>query len=83
MTQAVADAPKGSGLNESYVRLQAIRMHLALGEQDPAMDGIEDLLTRQSFVTRGYLKADPMFTPLKNNERFKRIVSGGMDRPRG
>ncbi len=83
MTQAVADAPKGSGLNESYVRLQAIRMHLALGEQDEAMNGIEDLLTRQSYVTRGYLKADPMFTPLKNNERFKRIVSGGMDRPRG
>ncbi|MBP9106519.1 MAG: protein kinase [Gemmatimonadaceae bacterium] len=83
MTQAVADAPKGSGLNETYVRLQAIRMHLALGEQDAALDGIEDILTRQSFVTRGYLKSDPMFAPLKNNERFKRIVSGGMDRPRG
>jgi len=83
MAQAIADAPAGSGLNESYVRLQAIRMHLALGEQDAAMNGIEDLLTRQSYVTRGYLKADPMFTPLKNNERFKRIVAGGMDRPRG
>jgi serine/threonine-protein kinase len=84
MAQAIADAPPGkSGLNESYVRLQAIRMHLALGEQDAALNGIEDLLTRQSYVTRGYLKADPMFTPLKNNERFKRIVSGGMDRPRG
>ena len=58
-------------------------MHLALGEQGAALDGIEDILTRQSFVTRGYLKADPMFAPLKNNERFKRIVSGGMDRPRG
>lgn len=83
MAQAIADAPKGSGLNESYVRLQAIRMHLALGEHEEAMNGIEDLLTRQSYVTRGYLKADPMFAPLKDNERFKRIVSGGMDRPRG
>ena len=83
MAQAIADAPAGSGLNESYVRLQAVRMHLALGEQDQAMNGIEDLLTRQSYVTRGFLKADPMFTPLKNNERFKRIVAGGMDRPRG
>lgn len=83
MPQAVADAPKGSGINEAYVCLQAIRMHLALGENGPAMDMIEDLLTRQSFQTRGYLKVDPMFAPLRNNERFKQFISGGITRPTG
>jgi hypothetical protein len=81
MAQAITDAPKGSGLNETYVRTQAIRMHLALGEKDQALDGIEDLLTRQSYVTRGFLKSDPMFAPLKNNERFARLAAGGIKAP--
>ncbi len=79
--RALRDAESSLPANRNYVRLQAIRTHIALDQQDRALELLEEQLASQSDVTRGYLKADPMFAPLKGNPRFEALVVGGINRP--
>jgi serine/threonine-protein kinase len=79
--RALADTVGSNNLNTNYVLLQWIRTQLAIGETTKALDGLEELVGRQYYVTRGYLKADPMFKPLKGNPRFEALVVGGIGRP--
>ncbi|HPF63125.1 MAG TPA: protein kinase [Gemmatimonadales bacterium] len=79
--RALADTVGVPENNRHYVLQQWIRTQLAIGEIGKALDGLEDLTGRQYYVTRGYLKADPMFKPLKGNPRFEAMVVGGIGRP--
>ncbi|MDX2207807.1 MAG: protein kinase [Gemmatimonadales bacterium] len=80
--RAVSSAREGDNSNGPYARVQRIRVLMAAGETDKAIDGVEDLLQRQYYVTRGYLKVDPTYAPLKGNPRFERLLVGGLDVPR-
>jgi hypothetical protein len=55
--------------------MQRIRVYLAAGQQDKAIDYIEDLMGRQYFLKPGYLKVDPTFDPLRNNPRFQKLLA--------
>jgi hypothetical protein len=45
------------------------------------MDQLELVLGRETYVTRGYLKTDPTFAPLRGNSRFERMVAGNIGVP--
>jgi serine/threonine protein kinase len=54
----------------NYNRHQLARIYILTGEQDRALEVLESLLER-------WLRVDPTFDPLRNNPRFRRLVSSG------
>jgi hypothetical protein len=47
------------------------------------MDLLEEAVeSRGPYVTRGYLKTDPVFRSLDGNPRFERLKVGGIDAPK-
>jgi serine/threonine-protein kinase len=76
---AIRNAP-ATGIDDPYTRLQQVRILLVAGQTDKAIDGIEDLLTRQYLVTPGWLALDPTFTPLTGNPRFERLLTSEITR---
>jgi hypothetical protein len=58
-----------------YVQHQLVRVYLALGEYDAAMDGIEKLLPIPYFLTAPRMRIDPEFRALKGNPRFEKILA--------
>jgi eukaryotic-like serine/threonine-protein kinase len=79
--QALASATSSRDPNVPYVRLQAIRTYLATGNNGKALDALQQLLTDVSYVTRGYLKVDPTFKPLRGNPRFEQMLLPGITLP--
>jgi eukaryotic-like serine/threonine-protein kinase len=59
-----------------YVEHQLARIYLAVGEPEKALDHLEPLLRIPYYLSPGWLKIDPNFTPLKGNPRFERLVAG-------
>ena len=72
---AVARAPHANNNDAPYARLQRIRVLLAADRFDQALDAIEELMGYQYFITPGYLRVDPLFTPLEGNPRFERLLA--------
>jgi hypothetical protein len=62
--------------NRSYDQLLLVRLYLALGEQEKALDMIGKVLTEDFYITPAWLKIDPTFRTLKGNPRFERMVKG-------
>ncbi len=81
LADAVASDPKSN--NTSYARLQVVRVYLANGQNDKAMDELERLLQAQYYITRGWLKVDPTFKPLRNNPRFQKLLVPPVQNPVG
>ena len=81
--EAVAAGERGVALsleeqnaaNDQYSTLQLVRIHLALGQQEPALDRIEQLLRVPSYVSPGWMRVDPMFQALRGNPRFERLIA--------
>ena len=73
--RAVTIEKTGQG-NESYNMLLLVRTYLALGEQEKALDVIEQLLRRPWYLTPAWLGIDPTFRSLKGNPRFEKMVKG-------
>jgi serine/threonine protein kinase/tetratricopeptide (TPR) repeat protein len=60
----------------AYIQHQLARIYLLVGEPDKALDQLEPLLKVPYFLSPGWLRIDPTFTPLKGNPRFERLVAG-------
>jgi hypothetical protein len=58
-----------------YVQHQLVRVYLALGENDAAMDQIERLLPIPYFLTAPRMRVDPEFSMLKGNPRFEKLLA--------
>jgi len=58
-----------------YVQHQLLRVYLALGENDVAMDQIEKLLPIPYFLSAPRMRIDPEFSALKGNPRFEKILA--------
>lgn len=63
------DAFDGPKLTEALAEIYAI-----VGEHDKAIDLLDDLLSRPSFVTVASLKVLPMWDWLRNNPRFNEVL---------
>ena len=59
-----------------YYPLQLARIYLLVGEPEKALDQLEPLLRMPYYLSPGWLRIDPTFTPLKGNPRFERLVAG-------
>jgi serine/threonine-protein kinase len=59
-----------------YVQHQLARIYIQVGEPEKALDQLEPLLKIPYFLSPGWLRIDPTFTPLRGNPRFERLVAG-------
>lgn len=74
---AVAATPYAtSSVTAAYFRRVLSRLYLAVGENEKALDLIEELLKRPGELTPGWLRIDPEYAPLKGNPRFEKLIAG-------
>jgi serine/threonine-protein kinase len=58
-----------------YIQHQLVRIYLALGEHEAALDTLEPLLGMPYTLTPAWLRIDPMFDPIRAHPRFARLVN--------
>ena len=61
-------------VNGPYFKYQVARICIQAGQYDRALDLIEPLLSKPGDLTPGWLRIDPIFTPLRGNPRFERLI---------
>jgi eukaryotic-like serine/threonine-protein kinase len=75
---AIAAAERSLALREStfepYYRYQVARVYIQAGEYERALDLLEPLTSQAGDITPGWLRIDPVFTPLRGNPRFERLI---------
>jgi TolB-like protein len=60
-----------------YVQHQLARVYLLSGEPEKALDLVQVLLSVPYVLSPGYLKVDPGFASVRNNQRFQRFLKQG------
>jgi len=57
-----------------YYKYQVVRILIQAGQPERALDLLEPLLRVPGDLTPGWLNIDPIFTPLRGNPRFERLL---------
>ena len=57
------------------------QVYVWTGDHARALDAVETLVRLPGYLTYGYLLKDPMWTPLRDEPRFKQIVAGLAPKP--
>jgi eukaryotic-like serine/threonine-protein kinase len=65
-----------NGFTGPYLRHQLARIYILTGEPERAIDELEPLLRIPYLLSRGWLRIDPTFDPLRSNPRFQRLLEG-------
>jgi TolB-like protein/Tfp pilus assembly protein PilF len=74
--RAVAQVPPSKdAVNGAYSQHQLVRIYIAAGEPEKALDQLEALMKIPYYVTPAWLKIDPNFDPIRNNPRFQKLVA--------
>ncbi|HET7602709.1 MAG TPA: protein kinase [Gemmatimonadales bacterium] len=73
--RAIAMYRTDASASLAYDGLQLVRIYLATGRLNEAMDALEELRKHPTPITPGWMKIDPLFAPLKGNARFERMVN--------
>ena len=60
----------------TYVQHQLIRIYLLAGRKEEALDLLEPLLAMPYTLTPAWIRIDPMFEPLRDHPRFRKLVEG-------
>jgi hypothetical protein len=67
---------RGRVVEGPYVRHAFAEIYLLLDEPEKALDQLEPVLKVPYWVSPGWLRIDPIFAPLRGNQRFERLVRG-------
>jgi tetratricopeptide (TPR) repeat protein len=73
--EVLARNGQGVSVNSEYDRLQTVRIYLAIGQADAALDQLDRLLRNGFYITPAWLRLDPLFGPLKGNPRFEQMAA--------
>jgi TolB-like protein len=68
--------PRVDPENGYYIVFQAIRINLALGRLDPALELLSGLLTNPGYISPAWVRLDPMFRPIRGHPRFEALAAG-------
>jgi tetratricopeptide (TPR) repeat protein len=63
------------GLRNAYMPFIFARIYVLANRPEPAIDQLEETLRRRDFYSRGWLRIDSTFAPLRTNPRFQRLVA--------
>ncbi len=83
--EALQEGERALAVQPSYRKNQATgpyydqvlaRIYMMAGQQDRAIDLLENVLQRPYYLTRAWLRIDPTFAPLRGNARFDKLVAG-------
>jgi hypothetical protein len=73
--KAVELAPTSKDAHDGpYLLHQLARVYVLIGEHEKAIDTLEELLKLPYYVTKGWLRIDPNFDPLREEPRFVKLV---------
>jgi len=51
------------------------RTYIMVGEYEKAIANLDTLVNRPSYWSKAFLRAHPLFDPLRDNPRFQALVS--------
>ncbi|HEX2218619.1 MAG TPA: protein kinase [Gemmatimonadales bacterium] len=60
-----------------YIQHQLVRIYLLVGEHERALDLLEPLLGMPYTLTPAWLRIDPMFDPVRDHPRFRKLAQAG------
>jgi TolB-like protein/tetratricopeptide (TPR) repeat protein len=60
----------------TYVQHQVIRIYLLAGREEEALDLLKPLLAMPYTLTPAWIRIDPMFEPVRDHPRFRKLVEG-------
>lgn len=63
------------GLRNAYMPFIFARIYVLAGKHDQAVDQLEETLRRRDFYTRAWFRIDSTFKPLRDDPRFRQLVS--------
>jgi tetratricopeptide (TPR) repeat protein len=63
-----------SGLESHYLLRQMAQVHLMAGDRERALDRLEQLLGNKQHYSGGWLRVDPAYAALREEERFRRMT---------
>jgi serine/threonine-protein kinase len=72
--RAVAMYRTDASASLAYDRLQLVRIYLATGRLNDAVDALEEMQKHPTPITPAWMRIDPMFAPLKGNARFEAML---------
>jgi TolB-like protein/Flp pilus assembly protein TadD len=64
--------PRWGELNHEYLAEACVR----LGQYQCALDQLDSSMARPGYLSRNLLKLDPIWDPIRENPRFKKLVEG-------
>jgi len=75
--RCVAEQPLAKdAYSGAYYQHLLARIYALAGEPEKALDRLEPLLKIPYFLSRGWLRIDPTFDPIRAHPRFQRLVEG-------
>lgn len=80
--EAIAEGKRGVALRSvdrdalygPYAIHQMARIYILAGQQDHAIDLLEQLFKKPYYLTPAWLRIDPTFKPLRGNPRFEKLT---------
>ena len=65
-----------NGITGPIAQFSLVHTYMTLGDHEAALDRLEPLLRVPFYVSPAWLRIDPTFAPLRNQPRFRALVTG-------